>query len=180
MTTTTIELTAEAGWNYEGQQHIARITGRHPRLTFAREFIGRRFGKRNEATTARIDDPGLYVCRNVDRKGNKGDTFCLVFRVGDELLKLPEDEDEAMAIAKRLDAREELGCAELRELLRQQNLDDKDKDQEEQVEYGVSRKNVTWCARCGERDPARRNGRCMDVRGSSHDWRFWRGERGGR
>jgi len=69
---TVIKLTATAAFGHGGKQWIARITGRVPTAAqFAREFVGRKGGKRDEACIAEIDEAGLYETCDVDRKGNK-------------------------------------------------------------------------------------------------------------
>lgn len=59
-----ISFRADAAYGYGGKQFIARVTGRHPKFTFAYEFIGRKGGKRNEDCEADVDEPGLYVLRD--------------------------------------------------------------------------------------------------------------------
>lgn len=99
-----ITLSASASFGNGGKQFIARITGRHPKYTFGYEFIGKKGGKRNEDCSADVDDPGLYVCRDVNRKGNAEDRFRLVLpAVGDELKIVRIDKDTAMKIAKAMD-----------------------------------------------------------------------------
>ena len=111
-----IALVAEARYGYEGKQFIARITGRDSKFTFAREFVGRRSGKRNGTTEADLDTPGLYEVCDVDGKGNKDSRYVLLFELPDGvLLKLRgtadnadgiDGKDAAMTIAKRMDAGE--------------------------------------------------------------------------
>ncbi len=59
-----ITLSASADFGKTGQ-YVARIVGRDSKFTFNREFIGRKFGKRNETSQADVDDPGLYECCDV-------------------------------------------------------------------------------------------------------------------
>lgn len=138
----TITLSASAAYGFGGKQYIARITGRDAKFTFARDFIGRKGGKRGESAEATVDEPGLYVTCDVDRKGNKDDTYCLVWRAPNgDMYSTPESLEEAMAIAKRLDAHEDpsaIGCAEIRELYRTRNVDDAGKDPSEEIEIKVS------------------------------------------
>lgn len=98
-----ISLTASADYGLSGQ-YIARITGRHPKFTFDREFIGRKGGKRNEVTEADVDDPGLYECCDIDKKHGKDSRFMLVLEVGDTLVEFKCDKEDAMIVAKALDA----------------------------------------------------------------------------
>lgn len=102
---TTITLTAEAEFSYGGKQYVARIMGRDPKFTFAREFVGRKEGKRKEYATYTTDEPGLYMTCDVDRRGDKDDSFCVVYPAPDGLRQLWVDRDDAMAIARRLDER---------------------------------------------------------------------------
>lgn len=99
-----VEFSASADYGLSGQ-YIARLTGRAPKVTFAREFIGHKWGKRNEGTTALVDEPALIEVVNVTRKG-KDRNYWLVVEHGGELERLRTDEDDAMAIAKRLDGGE--------------------------------------------------------------------------
>jgi len=96
-----ITLTASAEFGHTGQ-YVARITGRDSKFTFAREFVGSKGGKRNEITTADIDEPGLYECRDVTRKG-RNDRYRLIVRRGDTLERLASDKADAMQIARALD-----------------------------------------------------------------------------
>jgi hypothetical protein len=98
-----ISLSASADFGLTGQ-YVARITGRDAKFTFAREFVGAKYGKRNEGTSADVDDPGLYECRDVTRKG-RVDRFWLVVEVDGQLVKLRSDKEDAMAIARALDDR---------------------------------------------------------------------------
>lgn len=104
---TTVELTAEAKYGYEGKQFVARITGRDAKFTFARQFLGRKGGKRGESTSVDVDETGLYVTRDIDRKGNADETFWLVYAVGSELYFLTVEATEAMGLAKALDVSRE-------------------------------------------------------------------------
>lgn len=100
----TITLTASAKFGYGGKQFIARITGRDPKFTFQREFLGRKEGKRGETTSVEVDEPGLYEIRDIDRKGNADESYCLIYEDGGDIGKVALDKSEAMALAKRLDA----------------------------------------------------------------------------
>lgn len=98
-----ITLSAHADYGHSGQ-YIARITGRHSKFTFEREFIGRKGGKRNESTYADVDEPGLYVAMDVTRKG-KSERFRVLITIDGELRAVRATKEEAMKIAKLLDAR---------------------------------------------------------------------------
>jgi hypothetical protein len=100
---TTTTLTAEAEFGFGGKQYIARITGRDPKFTFAREFVGRKSGKRGETTTHETDEPGLYMTVDVDKRG-KDETFYIVYDCpGVGILKTPVDRIDMMGFARRLD-----------------------------------------------------------------------------
>lgn len=99
-----IHLTASASYGNGGKQYIARITGRDSKFTFAREFIGRKCGKRNESAEADVDDAGLYVTCDIDRKGNKGETYVIVEEKDGGLVKDNVDKDDAMTLAKLMDS----------------------------------------------------------------------------
>lgn len=102
-----ITLTASSDFEKAGKQYVARITGRKPIATFARDFIGRRSGKRNDFTSALVVEPGLFEISSPTRKG-AGREWVLVIEHEGELVKLQSDEEDAMKIAKRLDGRESL------------------------------------------------------------------------
>ena len=99
-----ITLSASAAYGFGGKQFIARITGRHPKFTFAYEFIGRKGGKRNESTDADVDTPGLYITRDWTRKNVADDNFVLIIETADgDLKEIGVEKDDAMKIAKALD-----------------------------------------------------------------------------
>lgn len=98
----TVSLSASADYGHTGQ-YVARLTGRNSKFTFEREFIGSKYGKRNEGTSAQVDDPGVYEMRDVTRKG-KVDKYRIVVELDGELHKLVSDKEDAMAICKQLDA----------------------------------------------------------------------------
>jgi len=100
-------LRASAAYGYEGKQYLARITGRDPKFTFRREFIGRKSGKRGETTEADVDTPGLYLECDVDKKG-KEESFRLVFEHEGELRALYMKKENAMIVARRIDDGERL------------------------------------------------------------------------
>jgi hypothetical protein len=103
---TTITLNANADYGQSGQ-YIARITGRAPRVQFAREFVGSKSGKRNDVTSYETDECGLYEVNDATRKG-KVRKYLLVLPWRDELVKLTSDHEDALTIAKRLDGGEGL------------------------------------------------------------------------
>lgn len=63
-----VTLTAEAAYGLTGQ-YVARLTGREPKFTFAREFLGRKEGKRYERTAAEVDIAGLYETCDITKSG---------------------------------------------------------------------------------------------------------------
>lgn len=97
-----ITLNASSDFNTAGKQYIARIKGRDSKFTFDREFIGKRSGKRNDFTSADVDDPGLYELRDTTRKGTS-DKYRLIVAQGDELVVYRCSKEEAMKIARLLD-----------------------------------------------------------------------------
>jgi len=99
----TITLRATAKYGFGGKQYIARITGRDPKFTFAREFVGTKGGKRKEDSEYMIDEPGLYVTCDIDRKGNKDETYLIIEQDGDNLKETICDKESAMKIAKLMD-----------------------------------------------------------------------------
>lgn len=98
----TVTLSASADFGHTGQ-YVARLKGRNSKFTFEREFIGSKYGKRNEGTSADVDDPGVYEMRDVTRKG-KVDKYRLVVELDDELHKIVSDKEDAMTVCKQLDA----------------------------------------------------------------------------
>lgn len=105
--TTTVTLRANSDYGQNGQ-FVARITGRHPKFTFAYDFLGRRAGKRGDVTEATIDDPGLYVERDVSRKRGKDDSFYVVAMLPTGLRKIPCTTDEMMGFARRIEEGESI------------------------------------------------------------------------
>lgn len=97
-----ITLSASAAFGQSGQ-FIARLTGRDSKFTFNREFIGRKGGKRNDVTTADVDDEGLFEHCDVTRKG-KESYFAVTMVIGGTLTKMKATKEEAMAIAKGFEA----------------------------------------------------------------------------
>jgi len=102
----TITFSATAKYGYGGKQYIARIRGRDQKFTFSREFVGTKGGKRREDAEHITDECGLYVECDIDRKGNKDETYSYVLpaRSGDGLVKQTIDKEDAMAVARELDA----------------------------------------------------------------------------
>ncbi len=107
MTIETREFCASSDFGHTGQ-YVALLVGRDARVTFCREFIGTKSGKRNEHTSALVDDPCLIERCNVTRKGKDQDYFIVVRDSDGNLRSFLCDRADAMAIAKRLDKREEL------------------------------------------------------------------------
>ena len=106
MTTRVIHLHAESKWGVSGQ-YIARIIGRAAKYTFNRSFVGSRSGKRREDTIYDTDEPGLFEVCDVTRHG-KSKGYFLILPFGDGLYLFRSDLEDAMAIAKRIDAHETL------------------------------------------------------------------------
>lgn len=103
----TVTLTATAKFGYGGKEYIARITGRDPKFTFAREFVGSKGGKRREYAEYMTDEPGLYVTCDIDRKGGKDETYHLIETVpgtDGDLTTATIGKEDAMRVAKLLDA----------------------------------------------------------------------------
>ena len=103
---TVVTLTASAAYGFGGKQYIARITGRDAKFTFSREFVGRNSGKRNQTRSFDLDesDRGLYIVCDIDRKGDKDETYYLCRqRPGDGFDKGVVSKERAMAFAKLLD-----------------------------------------------------------------------------
>jgi len=104
-----ITLRATAAFGFGGKQYIGRVTGRDPKWGLRLEFIGTKGGKRNEETTAEVDDPGIYVVRNWDRKNRADETYLLILEVGQDDEGAPKlrsfslDKSDALKIAKLMD-----------------------------------------------------------------------------
>ncbi len=95
----TFNLQAQSDYGHTGQ-YVARITGRHAKFTFAREFLGRKRGKSGGVSSADVDTPGLYEECNVSRKNGKSSDFWVsVDGAGAQWVS----KEMAMAIAKALD-----------------------------------------------------------------------------
>lgn len=103
-----ITLTAGADYGHEGKQYIARITGRDPKFTFRREFLGRKVGKRNGTTEADVDEAGLFIECDIDRKTGKNEKFRLLLELDGQLHSAYIQKEDAMVIAKRMDGGEQL------------------------------------------------------------------------
>lgn len=98
---TTVRLSAESKYGCSGQ-YLARITGRAPRVQFARTFLGSKSGKRGECTSCETDEPGLYEECDVGRSG-KTKSYAVVLPWRGGLRKLYADLEDSLLIAKRLD-----------------------------------------------------------------------------
>ena len=98
-----VTLRADAKFGYGGKQYICRITGRNSSYTFEREFVGRKEGKRGEDSVFETDEPGLYLCCDIDRKGNKEERFRVVLIDAGVPKIVYADKDEAMQIARAFD-----------------------------------------------------------------------------
>lgn len=142
-----ITLSASARFGYGGKQFVARITGRHSKFVFEREFLGRKEGKRGESTSATVDEPGLYTERDVDSKGRADDTYRLVWRDGDTLHVDAVSLEDAMAVARRLDNGDDVQIAALELVLAEERrllADAKEKDPDE-----IRRLGGKYAARIG-------------------------------
>ncbi len=97
---TSLTFRAEAAYGHTGA-YVARITGRAPKTTFLRLFVGRKVGRDSEAI---VDDPGLYESQDVDRKGNKLRTYRVVLSVPElgGFRSICVEQDVAQQIAKAL------------------------------------------------------------------------------
>jgi hypothetical protein len=102
----TVRLSVESKFGFSGQ-YIARITGRAPKVHFAREFVGSKFGKRSECTAYETDETGMFEECDVTKSG-KQKSYALVLPWKDDLRKLYTDLDDALIIAKRLGEGESL------------------------------------------------------------------------
>ena len=100
----TIKLTASARYGYGGKQYIARIVGRDPKFTFAREFVGRKSGKRRDYSEHITDEPGLYITCDLDSKGRKEETFFLLEEIEGGLEKYTVNREQAMGLARLFDS----------------------------------------------------------------------------
>lgn len=102
-----LHLSAEAAYGFGGKQWIAKIKGRAPGAAqFEREFVGRKGGKRGEASAATVDEPGIYETCDIDRKGNKDYSYC--YFDGENRTFNWFDRDWALEAAKALDSGEQL------------------------------------------------------------------------
>lgn len=102
---TTVSLSATASYGFGGKQYIARITGRDAKFTFAREFVGRKGGTRNESAEYDTDEPGLYMSCDIDKRGNKNETYYIVYDLpGYGLTSVYPTKTDMMSLAKRLDS----------------------------------------------------------------------------
>ena len=115
-----IKLTAVAAYGRSGH-YVAQLTGReHGAKTFKRSWVSRRSGSN---AVADVDDVGVYEVCDIDKRGGKTQSYCLIVRINDELHKIPTDRTEALKITKEMDAGRTLmeivspwlGCKELRE-----------------------------------------------------------------
>jgi hypothetical protein len=102
----TVKLNAESKYGFSGQ-YIARITGRAAKFQFNREFVGNKYGKRNECSSYETDEIGLYEECDVTKSG-KTKSYALVMPWKDDVRKLYSDTEDALKIAKRLDDGETL------------------------------------------------------------------------
>lgn len=103
----TVTLQAAAKFGFARKQFVARITGRGAgRFPLEFDFLGRAGGKRGEDTEALVDDPGLYVERDIDSKGRSTDTYYIIWARADGLDYSVVEESDVMGLAKSMDADE--------------------------------------------------------------------------
>jgi hypothetical protein len=111
-----IALTAESKSYGNNGQYIAHVTGKDSKYTYRREFIGR---KSERYTTAYVYEPGLYEICDLDKKGRKEIELVVVLartaecpplseKADPDFVRLPIDEKDAVAIARRLSEGESL------------------------------------------------------------------------
>lgn len=99
----TVNFKAESAYGFTGQ-YVARITGRDPKFTFKREFVGRKCGKRGDVTSYDTDEPGLYEECSVTKRG-KDSTYWLMLpdsRRPSGFMTETIDKADAMRIAKAI------------------------------------------------------------------------------
>jgi hypothetical protein len=105
----TVSFSATAKYGHGGRQYIARITGRDAKYTFAREFVGRKTGKRAEDAEFDTDEPGLYMECDVDKHGDKTETYYIVHELPDYgLSRRAVTKEVMMRLAKQIDKGESL------------------------------------------------------------------------
>jgi hypothetical protein len=102
-----ITLNAKSDYGFSGQ-HIARISGLDQKSTFVREFIGRKTGKRGEATFADVEEPGLYEVCDVTKDGNRPG-YVLVLEFDQRLRVLLALKEDALEIAREMDLGQPFG-----------------------------------------------------------------------
>lgn len=99
-----VTLTASADFGKTGQ-YIARLTGRAPKVQFAREFCGTKEGKRKDTTRYETDEVGVYEINDETRKG-RDRSYWFVLPWQAELRIIRTDHEDCLAICKRLDGGE--------------------------------------------------------------------------
>ena len=101
----TITLRATAPPQYGGKEYIARLTGRHKRFVFQRDFLGTKTGVRKEIVEHMTDEPGLYICTSIAEDGFKEETFVLVEtnKADGGLKSRPISKEEALLLCRILD-----------------------------------------------------------------------------
>jgi hypothetical protein len=96
-----IKFSAEAAYGHTGQ-FVALAVGPDRKYGIALEFLGHKSGKRGESTSVTVVDSGLYKTRSVDRKGNKDDTYYVIWQLDDVLIQTSVSEESALKLAKDL------------------------------------------------------------------------------
>lgn len=100
----TVHFGVSADYGHTGQ-YICKIVGRAERVQFNRQFVGTKYGKRNDGTSYDTDETGLYETQDSTRKGKRRNYYVVLESEG-ELFKLDADKDDALKIAKRFDGGE--------------------------------------------------------------------------
>lgn len=104
-----VTITVSSNCFGNNKQYIAHITGRAEKYTFAREFVGRKIGKRFDTTEYSTDEIGLYEDCDIDKKGSKDPGYLIVATLPTgEIGKLRSNLEDAMKIANRLDGGEQI------------------------------------------------------------------------
>jgi hypothetical protein len=93
-----VTLIASAAWRNDDtrRQYIARVMGRGIKFDLALERIGEMTGT---TTRAIVVEPGLYKTRDLDRAGNHEDTYIVVWRLDDLLVRTIVTEADALRLA---------------------------------------------------------------------------------
>lgn len=99
-----IELVAVSKEYGNNRQYIARITGRHSKFVFEREFIGRKLDRRTEAL---VDEPGCYEVTDLNKLGQKDSSYFFVLDTPSGLQSLITDAHDVAMVQKRIESGEQ-------------------------------------------------------------------------